>query len=425
MAAGVRAAPPLLPHPGGRKARAAALRGAPRLGVAAAAAAVLVLALSYTLSEGGERARLAADQADGRLFVLAFYFPQFHPIPENDAIYFEGFSDWALVKDAPPTNRLGAPVKKPAPPLGYYDPRDYIVRRAQAQLARDYGLDGFIYYHYWLENKLVMGEVIDRMLLDGQPDLPFVLCWVNESWQRKFYGMERKVTFEQKFDAPADHAAYLARVFESPLYLRVDGRPLLIVYTRDMPQSYLSALQDGVEALTGRRMFITSCLMTLEDMYRLMPGADALVEFHPNLNPGYPNTTNYGQDLALAEQCPYPMTAEGFFNVTVPRLRAAMCEARSGDALYAVFAWNEWGEGAVLEPNTGEGARLGEALARARREAERLHGEDRASGRCRGAPGAAGGGGGAAGAPGAGGAASPPPLRIRPGHGDGVGDAPA
>jgi hypothetical protein len=212
---------------------------------------------------------------------------QFHPIPENAAIYFEGFSDWALVRDAPDTNRLGALVKKPVPPLGYYDPREYAVRRRQSHLARDYGLDGFIYYHYWLENRLVMGEVIDRMLLDGQPDVPFALCWVNESWQRKFYGMERRVTFEQKFDAAADHATYLARVFDSPLYLRVNGQPLLIVYMRETPESYLTALQDGVEALTGSRMFIASCLMTLEDMYTLMPGADALVEFHPNLNPGW------------------------------------------------------------------------------------------------------------------------------------------
>ena len=97
----------------------------------------------------------------------------------------------------------------------------------------------------------------------------------------------------------------------------------------------------------------------------------------------YPNTTNYNEELALAEGCPYPMTAEGLFNVTVPRLRTAMCEAGAGDALYAIFAWNEWGEGAVLEPNTGEGTRVGEAVARARREAERLHGEDRAAGLCR------------------------------------------
>ncbi|GBF93901.1 hypothetical protein Rsub_06900 [Raphidocelis subcapitata] len=438
MAAGGRPAPPpLLPHLSSRKARAAALRGGTRLGIAAVALAVALLALSNVLSAGRQEGLYGArQQRDARLLVLAFYFPQYHPIPENAATYFANFSDWVLVRDAPDRNRLGAPVKKPVPPLGYYDPRDYPVRRAQGQMARDYGLDGFIYYHYWLENKLVMGEVLDRLLEDGQPDVPFALCWVNESWQRKFYGMERRVTFELRHDAAEAHAAYLARVFSSPLYLRVDGAPLLVVYRLSSSVDYIADLQRRVAALTGSGMFVVSCLQDNVEsnagMYgAAAPGAGAFLEFYPNLywhdrgasicadhpqhgltgelmphpdvglpvwrggltgwdpTPRYPNETQADR-LILASGCPSNSSAEAFLEATASRLRGAACElaaAGGGDAVYALFAWNEWGEGAVMEPNSVDGHGLLYALARARREAARLHGEDVAGRRCRGGKG--------------------------------------
>ena len=121
--------------------------------------------------------------------VLAYYFPQYYSFVENDIVFGKDFTDWKLY------NQLDTSIRQPIEPptgLGYYDINDISIRKQQATLAKKYGVDGFIYYHYWLENKPVMDNIFKHLLTDNEPNLPFCLCFANESWKhcygtRPFY----------------------------------------------------------------------------------------------------------------------------------------------------------------------------------------------------------------------------------------------
>jgi len=118
-----------------------------------------------------------------RQMILAYYFPQYHSIPENDMVFGKNFTDWNCFTDksSEALKNCKFPLEPPAG-LGYYDPTLVETRERQGNLAKKYGVDGFIYYHYWLENKPVMSTVLDNLINDNQPDLPFCLCFANENW---------------------------------------------------------------------------------------------------------------------------------------------------------------------------------------------------------------------------------------------------
>ncbi len=167
--------------------------------------------------------------ADPRL--IAFHLPQFHPTPENDAWWEPGFTEWHNVTRARPLYRGHYQPHLPAD-LGFYDLRLPDARAAQAELARAYGIEAFCYYHYWFNGRRILERPVDEIVASGQPDFPFCLCWANENWTRAWDGRDREVLLEQRYDAEDDvaHMRHLIPTLSDPRYVRVDGRPVFLVY---------------------------------------------------------------------------------------------------------------------------------------------------------------------------------------------------
>lgn len=170
-----------------------------------------------------------------RARVIAFYLPQFHPIPENDQWWGKGFTEWTNVAKARPLYRGHYQPHIPAD-LGFYDLRVPEVRSAQADLARHYGVEGFCYYHYWFGGRRILERPFEEVLAAGEPALPFCLCWANHSWNSIWQGTPDRTLIEQVYPGREDHVAhfnYLLRAFTDPRYIRIDGKPLFVIYKPD------------------------------------------------------------------------------------------------------------------------------------------------------------------------------------------------
>lgn len=172
------------------------------------------------------------------LSLIAFHLPQYHPIPENDEWWGAGFTEWTNVSRAKP-HFSGHDQPHLPSDLGFYDLRLPESRDAQASLAREYGVQGFCYYHYWFNGKRLLERPVNEILTSGKPDFPFCLCWANEPWSRRWLGEERDVLMPQAYSAEddANHARWLAKAFSDPRYIKQDGRPLFLIYRpKDHPE---------------------------------------------------------------------------------------------------------------------------------------------------------------------------------------------
>jgi lipopolysaccharide biosynthesis protein len=163
--------------------------------------------------------------------LIAFYLPQFHPIPENDEWWGKGFTEWTNVTKAQPLFKGHYQPHLPAD-LGFYDLRLPEVREAQADLAREYGIHGFCYYHYWFNGRRILERPFNDVLDSGKPDFPFCLCWANENWTRAWDGRSGDKLLEQHYNEEDDraHIASLVDAFKDSRYIRVDDKPLFLVY---------------------------------------------------------------------------------------------------------------------------------------------------------------------------------------------------
>ena len=171
--------------------------------------------------------------------LIAFYLPQFHPIPENDQWWGAGFTEWTNVAKAEPLYRGHVQPRLPAD-LGFYDLRVPETRVAQARLARQAGIEGFCYWHYWFgHGRRILERPFEEVLDTGSPDFPFCLAWANQSWTGIWHGSPRSVLIEQEYPGREDEAAHFAwalRAFRDPRYMRVDGKPIFVVYApHEMP----------------------------------------------------------------------------------------------------------------------------------------------------------------------------------------------
>lgn len=166
---------------------------------------------------------------------VAVYLPQFHPIPENNKWWGEGFTEWSnVVKGKPRFNDHYQP-HLPAH-LGFYDLRLQEARLAQERLAKDHNIHGFCYYHYWFNGHRLLNEPLDRKLSNESEDLPFMLCWANENWTRAWDGGNEKILIAQNYSEEDDkkHAKFLLNYFKDKRYIKVNGKPFFIFYKPDL-----------------------------------------------------------------------------------------------------------------------------------------------------------------------------------------------
>lgn len=170
--------------------------------------------------------------------VIAFYLPQFHPIPENDLWWGKGFTEWTNVGKAKPLFRGHYQPKVPAD-LGYYDLRLPEVRELQAQMAREAGIEGFMYWHYWFGNgKRLLERPFNEVLQSGKPDFPFCLGWANHDWTRRTWNSDAHKHKDmdlmlQEYPGDEDIIAHfntLLPAFKDKRYITVDGSPMFLIF---------------------------------------------------------------------------------------------------------------------------------------------------------------------------------------------------
>ena len=175
-----------------------------------------------------------------RARLIAYYLPQFHPIPENDAWWSKGFTEWTNAAKARPLFKGHYQPHVPAD-LGFYDLRLPETRAAQAAMAREYGIEAFCYFHYWFSGRRLLERPFNEVLATGEPDFPFCLCWANQSWTSIWHGAADRVLIKQEYPGMEDHRRHfhsLLPAFSDKRYLKVDGKPLFMLYCpRELPDS--------------------------------------------------------------------------------------------------------------------------------------------------------------------------------------------
>lgn len=338
--------------------------------------------------------------------LIAFYLPQYHPIPENDEWWGKGFTEWINVVRGRPRFKGHYQPRLPSE-LGFYDLRVPEVREAQAALAKAYGISAFCYYHYWFQGKRLLNRVFDEVLESGSPDMDFCLCWANEPWRRNWDGVSGDILVDQAYSRDDDlaHIHWLARAFSDRRYIRVAGKPLFVVYrAQDLPDARRTTdtWREEAHRLGIGDLYLCCAETTGFSSDLLELGFDAAVEFAPHqytaleqlpsVSNGYSRLFDYS-DVATSYQAKYargyvrhPCVVPGWDNSARRRLitayvlhgstpdryeswlRAAIAyaaEKPAAEQLVFVNAWNEWAEGAYLEPDQRYGRQYLEATKRA------------------------------------------------------------
>ncbi len=360
-------------------------------------------------AEGAAATMLPAEPAsDSGTQVIAFYLPQFHPFAENDSWWGDGFTEWSNVLSAQPQYPGHVMPILPAD-LGCYDLRLPQVRARQAGLAAEYGIDGFCYYFYWFSGRRLMESVLEDILHSGVPATRFCLCWANETWSRRWDGGHEDVLMEQPHDAATD-ATLIADAlpyFADPRYITIDGAPVFLVYRIGImndPARVFAAWKQAAREAGYPGLFIVAA-RTFQLDSTLAALADAVVDFPPHgtmapvinetvaLQPGFVGRVFDYREIvvdALAATPIHPVSFPGVMprwdNSPRTGKRANIFAHSTPDAfrLWLRFAldiascqkprrrfvfinsWNEWGEGAMLEPDRRHGRAYLEALRQAR-----------------------------------------------------------
>ena len=219
--------------------------------------------------------------------LIAFYLPQFHPIPENDAWWGKGFTEWTNAVRGEPRFPGHEQPHLPAD-LGFYDLRLPEIRAQQAELAAGYGVSAFCYYHYWFHGRRLLRRPFDEVLDSGQPDFPFCLCWANENWTRAWDGTQHHVLMAQDYSAADDreHLRWLARAFADERYVRVDGKPLFLVYRASHladAERTTDLWREEANRLGLGELFLCNVQSFAEEQFPpASRGFDAAVEFQPD-----------------------------------------------------------------------------------------------------------------------------------------------
>jgi len=345
------------------------------------------------------RTFVAADAAQ----VIAFYLPQFHPVPENDEWWGRGFTEWTNVSKAVPHFKGHYQPRLPGE-LGYYDLRLPEVMARQFELARGFGVQGFCFHYYWFGGKRLLERPLETLLAskDESLNFPFCLCWANENWTRRWDGAEQEVLIKQDH-SDEDHERVfddLLRYLKDPRYIRVDGKPIIVIY-RPLSVANIGKMgqiwrrKAAAAGLPGIYLVATTAF-GFSDPAAI--GFDALVQFPPHavsvpeitadvelLNPDfsgcvydYKETVDAYLDILNEmrgkprDRAFFPGVMTAWDNVARKQGRGHVFHGaspkefhrwlsaaarfsraynRPSERLVFVNAWNEWGEGAYLEPD--------------------------------------------------------------------------
>ena len=370
--------------------------------------------------------------------VIAYYLPQFHPVKENDEMWGKGFTEWTNVAKAKPLYRGHYQPQIPAD-LGFYDLRMPEIREEQARLAKEAGIEGFCYWHYWFGNgRRILERPFNEVLESGKPDFPFCLGWANHSWSNKTWQklnrFQQDTTFiKQEYLGEEDYTMHFNTVlpaFKDKRYITVDDKPLFLIFDPDaipdveffielwnklakqnglkgihfvargvstgkfslksnkneinknVKRIYDGLIAKGFDAIAPSTMrqaevmvkgYYRKILNTFLNRYSLQLGKDAYdyekiikylyndqderLDVYPQLVPRYDKTPRKGREAEFY----YNNSPEAFkrsVEMALDRVKDKPFEKR----ILFVFAWNEWGEGAYLEPDIKYGHEFLDAL---------------------------------------------------------------
>lgn len=338
--------------------------------------------------------------------VIALYLPQYHPIPENDAWWGKGFTEWTNVGKAKALFKGHYQPRVPSE-LGYYDLRVPETRKAQADMAKEHGVEGFCYWHYWFGNgKRLIERPFNEVLSSKEPDFPFCLAWANETWKGFVHGLSNRNTLiEQLYPGVKDYTAHFYEVlpaFMDPRYIKVEDKPVFMIYKpladpqvvvfietwrklalendlkgiwfvghcNDHKISYESILSIGLDAvntvrldhfLAYKRSLLAKVYGRLNKIIKGIPLAysykqtskyflnkdiDSLENVYPSIVPGWDHTPRSGKEGLVM----FDSTPELFGN-HIEEVLEIVKNKESNKNLVFIKSWNEWAEGNYMEPD--------------------------------------------------------------------------
>lgn len=350
--------------------------------------------------------------------LIAFYLPQFHPIPENDGWWDKGFTEWTNVKKGKPLF-LGHYQPRIPGELGYYNILDAEIREKQAQLAREHGIEGFCYWHYWFGNGVrLLEKPFNQVLHSGKPEFPFCLAWANQSWSGAWHGIPDKILMKQTYPGIEDYKSHfnnLLPAFKDGRYIKVDGKPLFIIFQpQDIPEQKVfidcwrelavksglkgiyfvaltrelsEAIKVGYDAYTihqpscfmkrahyfaekiyekvtrnwhvRNKIFKSLSLPTIYSYKRIVKTSlnTDFFETYPCIVPNWDNTPRCGID-GIVFHGSRPKLFRNMLQQAINRVSGRDPEHK----IIFIRSWNEWAEGNYLEPDMRFGKRYLEVI---------------------------------------------------------------
>ena len=351
-----------------------------------------------SISENSTIFRLKSDDVK----LIAFYLPQFHQIPENDKWWGEGFTEWTNVKKAIPQFKGHYQPHIPGE-LGYYNLTNKEVMKRQIELAKQYGIYGFCFHHYWFAGKRLLEKPVNMLIENKDLDIPFCLCWANENWTRRWDGLDNEVLIAQKH-SPEDDINFIediSKYFNDTRYIKIDEKPVLIVYRIELfpnPEDTIVRWRKWMEDHGYKGIYLIGA-QGFACKNPTKYGLDAAVEFPPNgmykynyissqvsfKNPNFKgNIVDYSYYVNNKLYLKEDKEKYNLFKTIIPswdntprRGNKSTIFYNSSPELYKqwlkdiiiytktkknkdeqfvfINAWNEWGEGAYLEPDVKYG----------------------------------------------------------------------
>ncbi|UKK47603.1 glycoside hydrolase family 99-like domain-containing protein [Prevotella sp. E9-3] len=364
--------------------------------------------------------------------IIAINLPQFHPFKENDEWWGKGFTEWTNVTKAKPRYPGHYQPHLPSD-TGFYDLRLPEARKLQADLAREYGIYGFCYYHYWFNGHQLMERPVNEILSSGEPDFPFMLCWANENWARNWDGGFKDVLIKQNYcdEDDIEHMRWLCKnVFPDKRYIRIDGKPVFAIYKIEQFPDFSHTVHTWRKIAKeeyGMELYLINaeCRSSPIGLDALSTGLDASFDFQPvNMSKFIKQVNIFRQLKSFFIHVPlvkkwvmkwpfffdyaeyvkkmteidypdykwYPCVSPGFDNAPRRVNKSFMAFRGSTPDLYKkwllhvlnkflpyskeenlvfINAWNEWAEGNHLEPDQKWGRGYLEATKQAIKEANK------------------------------------------------------